>query len=181
MSHLHLRCLDLVDERGQPAAAEYSPDADSGPSDNEIAAAILARAATIFQRGPPAPAHPICRTIVTERAVSHACMFTKPATPHKGNAAANSRIAALGFQGCNHPWEQRDRARRVPRLVGKRTAQMMFAVAVMDPTIKMLFYAAAVALFVLAAIGFERGPVSFVAAGLAAFVFPFFWNALAEV
>jgi hypothetical protein len=35
--------------------------------------------------------------------VSHACMFTKPATPHKGNAAAHSRIAALGFQGCNHP------------------------------------------------------------------------------
>ena len=58
---------------------------------------------------------------------------------------------------------------------------MMFAVAVMDPTIKMLFYAAAVALFVLAAIGFERGKVSFVAAGLAAFSFPFFWDALAEV
>jgi hypothetical protein len=58
---------------------------------------------------------------------------------------------------------------------------MMFAVAVMDPTIKMLFYAVAVALFVLAAIGFERGPVSFVAASLAAFAFPFFWNALAEV
>jgi ABC-type nitrate/sulfonate/bicarbonate transport system permease component len=58
---------------------------------------------------------------------------------------------------------------------------MMFAVAVMDPTIKMLFYAAAVALFVLAAIGFERGKVSFVAAGLVAFAFPFFWNALAEV
>ena len=46
---------------------------------------------------------------------------------------------------------------------------MMFAVAVMDPTIKMLFYTVAVALFVLAAIGFERGKVSFVAAGLAAF------------
>lgn len=57
----------------------------------------------------------------------------------------------------------------------------MFAVAVMDPTIKMLFYAAAVALFVLAAIGYERGKVSFVAAGLAAFVFPFFWDALATV
>ena len=38
-----------------------------------------------------------------------------------------------------------------------------------------------VALFVLAAIGFERGKVSFVAAGLAAFAFPFFWDALAEV
>lgn len=57
----------------------------------------------------------------------------------------------------------------------------MFAVAVMDPTIKMLFYAAAVALFLLAAIGYERGKVSFVAAGLAAFVFPFFWDALATV
>lgn len=57
----------------------------------------------------------------------------------------------------------------------------MFAVAVMDPTIRMLFYAAAVALFVLAAIGYERGKVSFVAAGLAAFVFPFFWDALATV
>jgi hypothetical protein len=58
---------------------------------------------------------------------------------------------------------------------------MMFAVAVMDPTIKMLFYAAAVALFVLAAIGFERGKVSFVATGLAAFAFPFFWDALAKM
>jgi hypothetical protein len=45
----------------------------------------------------------------------------------------------------------------------------------------MLFYAAAVALFVLAVIGFERGKVSFLAAGLAAFAFPSFWNALAEV
>jgi hypothetical protein len=52
MSHLHLRCLDLVDERGQPGGVEYFPDADSGPADNEIAAAILARAAAIFQRGP---------------------------------------------------------------------------------------------------------------------------------
>lgn len=58
---------------------------------------------------------------------------------------------------------------------------MLFAVAVMDPTIKMIFYAAAVVLFALAAIGFERGKVSFVAAGLAAFVFPFFWDALARM
>jgi hypothetical protein len=58
---------------------------------------------------------------------------------------------------------------------------MLFAVAVMDPTIKMIFYAVAVALFVLAAIGYERGKVSFVAAGLAAFVFPFFWDALAAM
>jgi len=58
---------------------------------------------------------------------------------------------------------------------------MFFAVAVMDPTVKMIFYAAAVVLFVLAAIGYERGKVSFVAAGLAAFVFPFFWDALAAM
>jgi hypothetical protein len=58
---------------------------------------------------------------------------------------------------------------------------MLIAVAVMDPTIKMIFFAAAVALFVLAAIGYERGKVSFVAAGLAAFVFPFFWDALATM
>jgi hypothetical protein len=58
---------------------------------------------------------------------------------------------------------------------------MLFAVAVMDPTIKMIFYAVAVVLFVLAAIGYERGRISFVAAGLAAFVFPFFWDALATM
>ena len=58
---------------------------------------------------------------------------------------------------------------------------MFFAVAVMDPTVKMIFYAAAVVLFVLAAIGYERGKVSFVAAGLAVFVFPFFWDALAAM
>jgi hypothetical protein len=33
----------------------------------------------------------------------------------------------------------------------------------------------------LTAIGFERGKVSFAAAGLAAFAFPFFWEGLAEV
>jgi hypothetical protein len=58
---------------------------------------------------------------------------------------------------------------------------MLLAVAVMDPTIKMIFYAAAVVLFVLAAIGYERGKVSFIAAGLAAFAFPFFWDALATM
>lgn len=55
----------------------------------------------------------------------------------------------------------------------------MFAVAVMDPTIRMLFFGAAVALFALAALGYERGKVSFVATGLAVFSFPFFWDALA--
>jgi hypothetical protein len=58
---------------------------------------------------------------------------------------------------------------------------MLLAVAVMDPTIKMIFYAAAVVLFVLAAIGYQRGKVSFIAAGLAAFAFPAFWDALATM
>jgi len=52
-------------------------------------------------------------------------------------------------------------------------------VGVMDPTIRMLFFGVAVVLFVLAAVGYERGKVSFVAAGLAVFAFPFFWDALA--
>ena len=51
MSHLHLCCPDLVDEGGQPRGVEYFSDVHSGPADNEIAAAILARAAAIFQRG----------------------------------------------------------------------------------------------------------------------------------
>jgi hypothetical protein len=49
----------------------------------------------------------------------------------------------------------------------------------MDPMLKMIFFAIAVALLALAAVGFQRGKVSFIAAGLAAFVFPFFWDALA--
>lgn len=57
---------------------------------------------------------------------------------------------------------------------------MLFAVSRMDPTVRMIFFAAAVVLFVLSAVGFERGKVSFVAAGLAAFAFPYFWDALAE-
>ncbi len=56
---------------------------------------------------------------------------------------------------------------------------MLLAVEVMDPTLKMIFYALAVVLFVLAAVGYQRGKVSFMAAGLAAFAFPFFWDALA--
>jgi hypothetical protein len=63
----------------------------------------------------------------------------------------------------------------------KKGRTTMLAVAIMDPTIKMLFYAVAVAIFVLAAIGYERGKISFVAAGLAVFVFPFFWDALAAM
>lgn len=56
---------------------------------------------------------------------------------------------------------------------------MFLAVAQMDATVQMLFYGAAVALFVLAAVGFQRGNISFLAAGLAVFAFPEFWNALA--
>jgi hypothetical protein len=57
---------------------------------------------------------------------------------------------------------------------------MIYAVEAMDPTLKMIFYAIAVVLFVLAAVGYQRGKVSFMAAGLAAFAFPFFWDALAQ-
>jgi hypothetical protein len=49
----------------------------------------------------------------------------------------------------------------------------------MDPTLRMLFFGAAVVLFVLAAFGYSWGKVSLVAGGLALFVFPFFWDALA--
>jgi hypothetical protein len=58
---------------------------------------------------------------------------------------------------------------------------MMLAVSAMDPTVKMLFFAVALVLFVLAAFGWGEGRVGLVPAGLAAFVFPFFWQALAEV
>jgi hypothetical protein len=57
----------------------------------------------------------------------------------------------------------------------------MLAVTVMDPTIRMLFFGAAVVIFALGALGYSRGKVSFVAAGLALFAFPFFWDALAAM
>jgi hypothetical protein len=56
---------------------------------------------------------------------------------------------------------------------------MLLAVAAMDPTVKMLFFGAAVVLFVLSAVGYAWGKISLVGAGLAAFAFPFFWDALA--
>jgi hypothetical protein len=56
---------------------------------------------------------------------------------------------------------------------------MLIAVEPMDATLKMIVFAIAVALFVLAAVGYSRGKVSFLAAGLAVFAFPFFWDALA--
>lgn len=56
---------------------------------------------------------------------------------------------------------------------------MIIAVEPMDATVKMIVFAVAVVLFGLAAVGYSRGKVSFLAAGLAAFAFPFFWDALA--
>ena len=58
---------------------------------------------------------------------------------------------------------------------------MLLAVSALDPTLRMIILAVAVVLFALAAFGYERGRVSFVAAGLALFAFPFFWDALAQV
>ena len=56
---------------------------------------------------------------------------------------------------------------------------MMLAVNAMSPTIQFIFYGAAVVLFVLAALGFEKGKLGLLALGLAVFAFPFFWAALA--
>jgi len=56
---------------------------------------------------------------------------------------------------------------------------MMFAVSVLDPTVRALVFGVAVVLFVLAGVGFERGKLGFLALGLAFFAFPFFWDALA--
>ncbi len=64
---------------------------------------------------------------------------------------------------------------------GKDLNPMFLAVDALDPVIRMIFLAVAVILFALAAFGYERGRVSFVAAGLAAFAFPWFWDALAQV
>ncbi len=56
---------------------------------------------------------------------------------------------------------------------------MILAIEPMNATLQMIFYGAAVILFVLASIGYSRGKVSFLAAGAAAFAFVSFWNALA--
>jgi hypothetical protein len=56
---------------------------------------------------------------------------------------------------------------------------MLLAVSELDPTLRMIFFAGAVALFAMAAFGYTWGKVSLVAAGLALFAFPFFWDALA--
>jgi|SoiMetStandDraft_5_1073268.scaffolds.fasta_scaffold101664_2 hypothetical protein len=58
---------------------------------------------------------------------------------------------------------------------------MLLAVATMSATVRMIFLLAALVLFVLASIGYSRGKVSFLAAGLACLTFPWFWDALAAV
>jgi hypothetical protein len=56
---------------------------------------------------------------------------------------------------------------------------MLLAVETMDPTLVMIFFGLAVVCFVAAATGYTWGKVSLIALGLALFVFPQFWNALA--
>lgn len=56
---------------------------------------------------------------------------------------------------------------------------MILAVSAMDEQIKMLFFGAAVLLFALATFGVTTSRINLVAAGLATFAFPFFWDALA--
>lgn len=56
---------------------------------------------------------------------------------------------------------------------------MLLAVEPMSATVQMIFFGAATALFVVAALGYTWGKVSLIAAGLACFAFVFFWNALA--
>lgn len=55
----------------------------------------------------------------------------------------------------------------------------LLAVSAMDPTIKMVFFLVALILFILAAWGVGVGRVNLIAAGLASFTIPFFWDALA--
>jgi hypothetical protein len=56
---------------------------------------------------------------------------------------------------------------------------MLLAVSTMDPTVRMIFYGLAAALFVLGAVGYTWGKVSLISGGLALWVFPSFWDALA--
>jgi hypothetical protein len=58
--------------------------------------------------------------------------------------------------------------------------EMLFAVDSMDPTLTMIFYGLAVVAFIAAATGYAWGKVSLVSLGLALYVFPQFWNALAS-
>jgi hypothetical protein len=63
--------------------------------------------------------------------------------------------------------------------IGERKLEMLFAVDSMDPTLTMIFYGLAVVCFIAAAVGYVWGKVSLVGLGLALFVFPSFWDALA--
>jgi hypothetical protein len=56
---------------------------------------------------------------------------------------------------------------------------LVYAVSGLDPTLRMIFFAAALVLFALGAVGWSWGKVQTVALGLAFFTFPFFWDALA--
>lgn len=55
---------------------------------------------------------------------------------------------------------------------------MILALEAMDPTLQAVFFAIAFGLFLVAAFGVATR-LNLVAAGLAAFAFPWFWNALA--
>jgi hypothetical protein len=56
---------------------------------------------------------------------------------------------------------------------------LIYAVGVLDPTLRMIFFAVALVLFVVAGVGYSWGKVHLIALGLAFFTFPFFWDALA--
>ena len=56
---------------------------------------------------------------------------------------------------------------------------MILAVSALDPTLRMIFFAAALVLFALGAVGYSWGKLSLVSARLPLFTIPFFWDALA--
>jgi hypothetical protein len=58
---------------------------------------------------------------------------------------------------------------------------MILAVDALSPELRTIFLLAALVLFVLASIGYSRGKVSFLGAGLACLTFPWFWDALANI
>lgn len=56
---------------------------------------------------------------------------------------------------------------------------LVYAVAGLDPTLRMIFFAIALVLFAVAGTGYSWGKVHLIGLGLAFFTFPFFWDALA--
>ena len=56
---------------------------------------------------------------------------------------------------------------------------LIYAVSALDPTLRMIFFAAALVLFAVAGVGYTWGKVHLIALGLAFFTFPFFWDAWA--